>query len=207
VTDREHALKTLWRERIHLDPGTLAASSKSVQSHFETGWQLVQAYLHLLGPLPAGLLNWWLSQPNGHIVISAALSGYHPGSQPWRGQSFTSVAFVAAQDLVDGGKKALLVTFHLLDHQFGSGAVAGQAYFSQGTGVTPGLADSAKRFTAIEKLRYGHTELGVTSTGDYFAESMWLALNDRQALNRIDPPLEKLYRQTLLAARFWRDQN
>lgn len=203
MTEREHALKALWRERIHLDPNALAASPRSVQSHFETAWQLVEAYLHLMAPFPAGLLNWWLCQPSGHIIISTVSSSYRPGVQTWRGQSYVSVAFIATQDLLGSGKEAFLSSTLLLDHLFGCGAAQDQAYFSQGYGLTPDLSDAAQRYIAIEQLQYGHAELDITSAGDYLAETLWLAVHDRQKLNRIDPLVEKLYRQTLLTERFW----
>ena len=206
MTDRERALKALWRERIHLDPNALAASPRSVQSHFETAWQLVEAYLHLVAPFPAGLLNWWLCRPNGHIVISSAPSSYRPGVQLWRGQSYVSVAFIATQDLLGSGKGAFLASAQLLDHLFGCGAAQDQTYFSRGYGLTPDLTDMSQRYVAIEQLQYGHDELSTTSADDYLAETLWLAVHDRQTLNRIDPLLEKLYRQTLLTERFWRRQ-
>jgi hypothetical protein len=206
MTDREHALKALWRERIHLDPNALVASPRSVQSHFETAWQLVEAYLHLVAPFPAGLLNWWLCQPYGHIVISSAPGDYRPGEQLWRDQSYVNVAFIATQDLLGSGKGAFLASMRLLNHLFGSGTARDHTYFSQGFGLTSDLTNAAQRYVAIEQLQYGHAELNVTSADEYLAETLWLALHDHQTLNRIDPLLEKLYRQTLLAERFWLKQ-
>ncbi|MHB1355324.1 MAG: hypothetical protein ACYCZF_05015 [Anaerolineae bacterium] len=203
MTAREHALKAIWRERIHVDPITLATSPRSVQSHFDTAWQLVEAYLRLLSPFPASLLNWWLDQPQGHVVISSAPSRYHPGIQTWHSQSYTSVAHIATPDLLGSGKGAFLASIRLLDHLFGNGAAQDQTYFSAGYGITPELADAAQRYIAIERLRYGHAELNIVSADSYLAETLWLALNDRQALNRIDPLLEKLFYQTILDERFW----
>lgn len=206
MSERERALKALWRERIHLDPTALATSPRSVQSHFETAWQLVEVYLHLLSPFPADMFNWWLGQPNGHVVISSAPSRYNPGVQTWRGQSYTSVACIATLDLLGSGAGAFVASIRLLDHLFGKGDEQDRSHFSGGFGATPELADAAQRFLAIEQLQYGHAELDVTSAEDYLAETLWLALHNRQALNRIDPLLEKLYQQTLFSERFWQRQ-
>jgi hypothetical protein len=206
MTEREHALRTLWRKRIHLDPNALATSPRIVQGHFETPWQLVETYLHLIALLPAGLLDWWLVQPNGHIVINSVLSVYHPGVLLWHGQSFTGVTFITTQDLLDSGKGAFLFSMQLLDHLFGCGAEREQDNFSRGYGMTPDLEETAQRYVAIEKLQYGHAELNTTSPAAYLAETLWLGVCDHQVLNQIDPPLEKLYQQTLLNERFWRRQ-
>jgi hypothetical protein len=206
MTERQTALRALWRERIHLDPNVLVSSPQEVQKHFETAWNLVEAYLLLLAPLPSGLITWWLTQAGGHIVISALPSRYLPGTQTWRNQSYANVVFIAAQDLLGTGKAAFRVTIHLLDHLLGCGAHQERASLSQGYGLTPDLAKAAQRYKAIEQLKYGHIELDVTGAEDYLAETLWLALYERQTLNRIDPLIERLYFQTLLNERFWINQ-
>jgi hypothetical protein len=203
MTKREHALKVLGNERIHLDPNALSSLPNSLQNQFECVWTPVESLLELLEPFPAGLLNWWLGIPNGHIVISSLPSSYNPGELYWRTHKYTSIAYISPQDLLGSGKVAFLVTMRMLNHLFGSGGEQDNAYFSQGFGLTPKLAEAALQYVSIEQLQYGHSILSITSASDYLAETLWLALQDRQSLNRIDPLLEKLYYRTLLSERFW----
>jgi len=203
MADSEHILRSIWRDKIHVEPRALELTSPAVRQRFEHIWQPAELFLRELQSLPPGLLRIWEQSQRGHIVFTHLDSVYCAGPQPWRENTLESVCYLSVKDWAQDRMPAWLAFFRLLDHLLGSDAQESAPSFSDGGGLTPALREAAGRFVAIHQLGYGHRELGISVAGDYFAHTLWLGLNDPQRLNTLDPLVLQLYRQTLLHPEFW----
>ncbi len=203
----EHVLRSIWRDKIHIEPRALEMAPPAVRQSYEHIWQPAELFLRELQPLPPGLLRVWARSERGHVVFTHLDSVYRPGPQPWRESTLDSVCYLSVRDWVQDRTPAWLMFIQMLDHLLGSDAQEGAPRFSGGGGTTSALRDAAARFASIHQLNYGHRELGVSAASDYFAHTFWLFMNEPQRLNVLDPLVHKLYHQTLFNPEFWFTEN
>jgi hypothetical protein len=211
TTDKEAMLRALWRDKMHVEPRALELAPAAVRRSYEHPFQPTELVLHELRAFPHGLLRLWWLCPRGHAVFTHRPSRYAPGPQPWRDGTLTSVAYVSIVDLCPqysgadplAAWRALL---ELIDHLLGGACDESRPRFSQGAGITPTLAEAARRFSVIAGLGYAAEPLGTSDASDYLVQTLWLYLQDPRRLNVLDPLAYKLYHDTLLAESFWAGQ-
>jgi hypothetical protein len=114
------------------------------------------------------------------------------------------VCAVSDRDVLDAPGTALAAVGDMLDHLLGSRGEADGAWFADGVGATPALADAARRLARIQALGYGAELGGADSPRACFRATWALYLTDARHLNSLDPLVHRLYRHTLFAERFWR---
>ena len=161
--DQEAVLRALWRDKMHVEPRALELAPAAVRRSFEHAFHPTTLVLDGLRDLPTGLLRLWWACPRGHVVFTHLPSRYAPGPQPWRDGTLTAVAYVSIVELrpeLSGADpfspwRALL---DLIDHLLGGACDAARPRFSQGAGITPDLADAARRFAEIAALGYAAEE-------------------------------------------------
>jgi len=198
---RQALLRTLKRERLHIEPSALERSPGPVRRHFAHAWAPADLLLSLLAAWPLGLIAFWLAAPAGHIVFSAGPSAYLPTAMPWRSGSLLAVARLSLADLLEP-RASLTLIAHLMDHLLGSRGAPDGPWLSDGAGCTPNLAAVGQKLSPLASLGYGPTEPHA-----YFAWAFagyWL---DRRALNAADPHVEHLLRTTLCNDGFWKRAN
>jgi len=188
---------------MHVEPRALELSPRAVRDSFEHVWEPANRLMAQLEPFPLGLLRMWQGTERGHVVFTHRASCYRPGPQPWRDATLESVCYFSVADLAQGRPGAMLALLNLFDHLLGSGAMEGEAWLSDGAGVTPALREVGARFVQIHALGYGVEELQATTAHDYFAHTLWLYLRDRCRVNTIDPLVHKLYHRALMREEFW----
>jgi len=198
-------LNNIWQYRVHISPDSLEGLPISFQRQHSV-WDLAQAFMEVLAPLPERLLRWWLTLPRGHIIIQQGESRYAPGIQTWRSGQYESVLYVSAFQAAAEKQGSFLLVVQLLDSLLGSGARETNALFSGGCGATPELNSAAMHFARLAELGYGSEKLGTASAEDYLARTLYLACTLPQELNILNPLLLKLYRQSLLSETFWARQ-
>ncbi len=191
-------LRSLKRERMHVEPWALERSPARVRQRFAHVWAPVDLLLDHLAAWPAGLLAFWLKEPAGHVILTAGESGYVPEPVPWQGTRLQAVARISPADLLDDARPALEVVAHLINHLLGSHGASGGAWLSDGAGVTASLSAVGAQIHALAALGYGprdpHAYLAWAFAG------YWL---DRRALNAADPRVERLLRTTICGEPFW----
>ncbi len=204
------ALQAIWRDRIHVQPGLLEALPRPIADLYMDVWAPARQLLQSLELLPVGLLERWACSDHGHILLTPRDVGYLPGPQPipaamrsrllqegqWQG-----LCQVAVLELASGAHSALDPVAHWLDHLLGSAGQAEGAWFADGAGATPTVAEWAARFQRIAARGYGCEVLGARTERDYFARTLWLYARASQELNVLDPPLYRLYRDMFQHAR------
>lgn len=211
IAEKRQVLRAIWRDKMHVEPRALELAPAAVRRSFEHAFHPTTLVLDGLRDLPTGLLRLWWACPRGHVVFTHLPSRYAPGPQPWRDGTLTAVAYVSIVELrpeLSGADpfspwRALL---DLIDHLLGGACDAARPRFSQGAGITPDLADAARRFAEIAALGYAAEELGTEDAGAYLARTLWLALHEPRRPNVLDPLADRLYRRTLLAEAFWARQ-
>lgn len=191
-------------ERIHVAPRALELSPPGVQKRFTRIWAPLEELLDRLRPLPAGLLHFWLKQPDGHVIITHLPSRYEPGQQTLKRHVLRNVAYVSVADLARDSLDALVPVGYLLDHLLGSAGADSGRYLSDGGGVNPALRQVGMRVAELFALGYGFDEAARSDLHTYWARSVALYLHDRDALNVADPLIEKLLRTTIFSPGFWR---
>lgn len=200
---RAAILRALWRDRLHIEPQALGLCPASVRARYQHTWQAAGILLGELGPFPQGLLTAWLGCPRGHVVFTNGTSHYHPGKVPWCDGSLESVCYLSLVDVLDDRRKVLVSLFQLWDHLLGCQCDPLGLWLSDGGGSDSGLAEVGRRFARLNALGYGHSALGALDAHGYFAQTMWLYVNDPRGLNALDPLAYELYRGTLLNDAFW----
>jgi hypothetical protein len=193
-------------ERIHVVPRALELSSQSVQQRFAVVWDPLEELLTRMKDVPVGLLRFWLTQPNGHVVITHLPSGYAPGREMLKRHVLCNVAYVSVADLAKDTLDALVPVGQLLDHMLGNGGSDAGMWLSEGGGVTPAVREIGRRVSELFPLGYGFDMAARASARDYWARSFALYLTDREALNVADPLMERLLRTTLFWPVFWRSK-
>lgn len=203
MADHDRLLHGLWRDRFHAEPTCIELSPPHVQQRLETVWDPGRLLREQIAPLPSGMLRLWHRTPRGHIVFTHQPSRYVPGPQTWRDRPLEAVCYLRVADLLDKGGAAFLTCAQFVDHLLGSAAQEDGGRFSAGHGISPRLAEAARRYVRDEKLGYGHSELGVASPSAYFGRCLWLYLTDRQRLNVLDPNIHRLFAGTLFEPDVW----
>lgn len=196
-------LRAIWRTKIHTEPDAIEASPLAARHAYQSIWQPSARLIETLDALPNGLLARWADSERGHVVLTHRPSAYRPGKQSWRQDTLESICYLGLDDLIHLNVCPALPLFYLIDHLLGSDCMEKGGWLSDGMGIDESLRAVGERFVAIERLAYGHEELGARCRHDYFAHTLWLALHDRRRLNVLDPLVEKLYASTLLDAHFW----
>ena len=205
--DKEGLLRALWRDKMHVEPRALAMAPAAIQRSYEHTFHPTELVLEGLRAFPAGLLQLWWACPRGHAVFTHLASRYAPGPQPWREGVLPSVAYVSIVELRRDPRAAWRALLELVDHLLGGACDEARPRFSQGVGITPGLADAARRFVAISSLGYAAGVLGTADAADYWAETLWLYLQEPLRLNVLDPLAYRLYRSALMDDGFWAGQH
>ena len=175
--------------RIHISPEALARSPGHVSERFATGVAAMQATLAYLRPLPPTLVQRWLAQERGHIVIDASQHRFEPGSCAFRGRWLEDVAWVKLALLVDDPIRFLTPVGALIAHLIGWGETPGrdaQPWRDFVRGVQSGF-----------EAGYGRSDAARCDVDAYLAEGIAWYLTDRRGLNVENPRLEKLLRATV----------
>jgi hypothetical protein len=193
-------------ERFHVAPRAVELSSAAAQRRYRELWAPLQDLVGRLRPLPNGLMRFWLKQPGGHVIVTHGASHYEAGEAQLKQSVFSNVAYVCASDLAEYPIKALAPVGSLLDHLLGNAGTETGPWLSEGGGVNDALRDLGLHVQELFPLGYGFDEAACADSHSYFAHSFALYLEDRRRLNVADPPLERLFRTSLLSEAFWRSR-
>lgn len=203
VDEKRSVLRSLWRDKIHIEPRALELSPRAVQERFEHVWQPTDLLLKELELFPLGLLRLWHGLPRGHVVVTHRPSAYRSGPHVWRDGLLESVSFLSITDLARDKRSAMLAVLACLDHLMGSGCAQGESWFSDGSGVSDAMTELAQRFQRIYRLGYGREELGASDAHSYLSETLWLYLSEPVRLNVLDPLIHRLYHGALMSEEAW----
>lgn len=211
MLDKDAVLRALWRDKMHVEARALELAPAAVRRSYEHAFHPTELVLDGLRALPEGLLRRWWACPRGHMVYTHLPSRYAPGPQPWRDGTLTSVAYVSIVELRPGisGAEPFAAwrgLLELVDHLLGGACDPARPRFSQGAGITPELADAARRWVRIAGLGYAAEALGTSDAGEYLARTLWLYLREPHRLNVLDPLAHRLYHGTLMDEGFWARQ-
>jgi hypothetical protein len=201
--EKQRLLRSLWRDKMHVEPRALDLAPADVRARFEHIWAPADEVMAVLEKLPLGWLQVWEQSERGHLLFGLESSAYRPGPLEWRERTLQSVCHISLVDLARERRAAMLPILCLMDHLSGSDAQVGQPWLSDGVGVTEPLKQVGERFARIHALGYGHERLGASGPHEYFAHTLWLFLSDPSALNTLDPLVHKLYARTLWGEAFW----
>ncbi len=182
--------------RIHISPEALARSPGHVSEHFDTVSDALAATLALLQPLPRALVDLWLAQPRGHVVIDALEHGFVTGESVFRGRALLDVAWLRLTLLVDDRIAYLTPAGWLIARIIGWAqphARDDQRWRDFERGVRSGFAAG-----------YGRSQAARTDADAYLAEGIAWYLADPKSLNIVDPRLYKLLRATVFDEYFHR---
>ncbi len=209
--DKEGLLRALWRDKMHVEPRALELAPAAVRRSYEHAFHPTEIVLQGLRAFPEELLRLWWACPRGHAVFTHQPSRYAPGPQPWRDGILTAVAYVSIVELRPQYSRADPAAawwplLELVDHLLGGACDETRPRFSQGAGITPELAEAARRFAGIAELGYAAKELGATDAETYLTRTLWLYLREPRRLNVLDPLAYRLYHGTLMAESFWTGQ-
>lgn len=199
--DAHAALRALLRAKTHIQRGTVARLPTALANQLRSPLDLGRLALRPLGRCPAAWLLFWAEHPRGHLVIGPQRHGYQPGAQPVGRRQLDGVAWVAARRLLAEPGLAAPIA-HLLDHLLGSDGAPGGPRLSDGAGRTAAWQEVGRRLQRQYHLGYGPEETAA-DPHLYFAWGLASYLANPQALNTIDPGLERLLRTTLFNADFW----
>jgi hypothetical protein len=205
--DKEGVLRALWRDKMHVEPRALEMAPAAIQRSYEHAFHPTELVLEGLRALPVGLLRLWWACPRGHAVYTHLPSRYAPGPQPWREGTLTSVAYVSIVELRRDPRAAWRALLELVDHLLGGACDEARPRFSQGAGITPELAEAARRFTSISELGYAAESLRTSDAADYWVQTLWLYLQEPLRLNVLDPLVYRLYHSALMDDSFWAGQH
>ena len=196
------ALRSLLREKVHVQPGTLSRLPTHQAARLRSPLDLGRLLLAPLDRAPLELLRFWAKHPRGQAVINPLRHGYAPGVQPVGRRAFDGVAWVAARRLLaEPGLTSPLAD--LLDHLLGSDGEPNGATLSDGAGCSPAWAELGGRMQRQWRLGYAPPE-AATAPQAYFAWGVRSFLADPAGLAVVDPGLERLLRTTVFASQFWR---
>jgi len=181
--------------RIHISPEALARSPGHVSEHFDTVSDALAATLAILQPLPRALVDLWLAQPRGHIVIDAQEHGFVTGESLFRGRALQDAAWLRLALLVDDPIAYLTPVGVLIARIIGWGqphARHDQRWRDFERGVRSGFAAG-----------YGRSEAARADVDAYLAEGVAWYLADASGLNIEDPRLHKLLRASVFNEAFY----
>lgn len=196
--------RALLQHKIHVDPGAWQHSPLSIQRRLPSAWSAALRVAGQLRGLPDEALIWWAAQPHGHILLTANEDSYaHTYSAGTR--TLTATALLALPTVLDQPTQTRILALHPLDHLLGSGGTAHGIWLSDGGGCTPRWQRIGAQIASLFPLGYGSSASARCDPHWYLAESITLALDDRQRLNVIDPKMERLLNHSLLDVGFWRN--
>jgi len=196
------ALRSLLREKVHFQPGTLARLPSREAARLRSPLDLGRLLLAPLERTPEELLRFWAGHPRGHAVINPLRHGYAPGVQPVGRREFDGVAWVAARRLLaEPGMASPLAG--LLDHLLGSDGQPGGPNLSDGAGRSPAWAEIGQRIQRQFSLGYASPEAAATPQA-YFDWGLRAFLANASGLGVVDPGLERLLRVSVFDSQFWR---
>ena len=182
-------------QRVHISPDALARSPGHVAEHFDTVSDALVTTLALLRPLPEALVNMWLLEPRGHVVIDAREHGFVAGESTFRGRVLQDAAWARRALLVDDPITYLTPAGWLFARIIGWGqpdARSDQRWLDFERGVRSGFVAG-----------YGRSDAARTDVNAYLAEGIAWYLADTRGLNTEDPRLHKLLRATVFNDRFY----
>ena len=134
------ALRSLLREKVHIQPGTLARLPSHEAARLRSPLDLGRLLLAPLERAPVELLRFWADHPRGHAVINPLRHDYRPGVQPVGRREYDGVAWVAARRLLaEPGLACPLAS--LLDHLLGSDGQPAALRLSDGAGRSAAWAE------------------------------------------------------------------
>jgi len=196
------ALRSLLREKVHIQPGTLARLPSHEAARLRSPLDLGRLLLAPLERTPEELLRFWADHPRGHAVINSLRHDYRPGVQPVGRREFDGVAWVAARRLLaEPGMASPLAG--LLDHLLGSDGQPGGPNLSDGAGRSPAWAEIGLRIQRQFSLGYASPEAAATPQA-YFVWGLRAFLASASGLGIVDPGLERLLRVSVFDSQFWR---
>lgn len=181
--------------RIHISPDALARSPGHVQERFHTVTEALHATLALLHPLPDALVQRWVDEEGGFVVIDSLQHGFRAGENVFRGRNLQDVAWLRLALLVDDPISYLVPAGYLIARIIG---------WNQPD------ARKDQRWRDFERgVRSGHvagyvrSEAARADVTAYLAEGIAWYLVDARGLNIADPRLHKLLRATVFSETFW----
>lgn len=195
------ALRGLLRTKTHIQRGAVARLPTAQAEQLRSPLDLGRLALKPLERCPAALLQFWMEHPRGHLVIGPQRHGYQPGMQTVGRAQLDGVAWVAARRLLAEPGLAAPIA-ELLDHLLGSDGEPAGPWLSDGGGHSPAWQEVGRRLLRQFKLGYGPEETAA-DPHVYFAWGLRSYLADPQALNTVDPGLERLLRATVCSIDFW----
>ncbi len=197
--ERDATLRRFQQERTHIWPYTLTQVPEEIAAIFPHPWSPVEWLMVYFALFPTRLLQFWLRQPGGHVVIGPAISVYRPGPYRFHRQVFYGVLQLDVRLLTAPQEAPVCWLGRLLDSLLGSGAVPEGRLFSSGGLVHPALAEAYHRFRRQSQLGY----LNAEGPGELFAQALAFYWRDRRELNIVAPDLERLFRDVILSESFW----
>jgi hypothetical protein len=199
--ETDAALRALLREKVHIQPGTLARLPTHQAARLRGPLDLGRLLLAPLDRAPVELLRFWVGHPRGHAVINPLRHSYAPGLQPVGRRELDGVAWISARHLLaEPGLAGPLAG--LLDHLLGSDGEPGGPNLSDGAGRSAAWAEVGHRLLRQFSLGYAPPEAAATADR-YFAWGLRAFLADAPGLGVADPGLERLLRTTLFDSMFW----
>lgn len=184
--------------RIHILPDTLAHSPASVIAAFPLPTRLLAATRQMLAPLPAPLVEAWLRDESGHIVIGSATHAFIPGPNTVFKRQLGDVAWVQASRLVEDAAGFLIPAGRLIHclilNRWRLPRQPNPAVWEQ---FWAGLV-------SCHRAGYAASQEALADIDLYLAEGIARWLADRRRLNLHDPRLEKLLAATLFDASFYK---
>lgn len=203
VTDpRLAAAQRLLPHHIHLVPDLWRAVPNHPAEYFPDPFAPARLVAARCACLPAALLDWWVSLPTGHVLITAQTNSYTVGQLVDEPRQLQNVACISLHDLI--GPSLFFWLAMLLDHHLGTGGAAEGPWLSDGGGFNARWLEVGQRVHQLAGLGYGSSVESQTDPHVYFAEGVATYLNDRHALNVQDPKLERLLHTTLMDEDFCR---
>ena len=172
--------------RIFIQPGALAASPGHVSEQFPTATAAMAAMAARLQALPPPLIDRWLADPGGYILLNAARHAFVAGPNPYRGRTLIDVAWVQLRRWRDCAAALQPVAALILHLAAGSAAVAPAGWAQFWAGAHSCFAAG-----------YGRSPAARADVHSYLIEGIADFLCDHPALNVADPRLQKLLAATL----------
>ncbi len=196
------AAQRLLPHHIHLVPDLWHAVPAHLTSHFPDPFAPARLVAAGCARLPASLLDWWVSLPTGHVLVTAQTSQYTVGLLADETRPLQHVAQVNLQDIL--GPALFFWVATLLDHHLGTGGVTAGRWLSDGGGFNAHWLDIGQRIHQLAGLGYGLSLEAETNPHTYFAEGVAQYVDDRRRLNVHDPKLERLLHTSLMDEDFCR---
>jgi hypothetical protein len=203
VTDpRLAAAQRLLPHHIHLTPDLWRAVPNHPAEHFSDPFAPARLVAARCACLPAALLDWWVSLPSGHILITAQTNSYTIGQLVDEPRQLRHVVCISLHAII--GPSLFHWLAMLLDHHLGTDGAAVGPWLSDGGGFNARWLEVGQRVHQLASLGYGFSAESQADAHVYFAEGVATYLDNRRVLNVQDPKLERLLHTTLMDEDFCR---